>query len=84
MTTKLTSTKQPSIEVCYGPECSDHGGRELAEEIHALGLKAIMGDCRDQCPNAPMVLVDKRMICDATVEKVATRVNAIMNDTKNS
>jgi len=64
----------PTIEVCFGPECSDLGGRELAQELNALGLKTFEGDCRDQCPNAPLVLVDNRMITDATVEKVLTRV----------
>jgi len=83
MTTESTSTQQPVIEVCYGPECSDHGGRELAEKIQALGLKTIMGDCRNQCPHAPMTLVDKRMISDATVEKVVARVHTIMNPLTN-
>jgi len=83
MTTESILIEQPIIEVCYGPECSDHGGRELAEKIQALGLKAIMGDCRNQCPHAPMALVDKRMISDATVEKIATRVSTIMNPLTN-
>jgi NADH:ubiquinone oxidoreductase subunit E len=64
----------PFIEVCFGPECSDCGGRELAAELQALGLDIIEGDCRDQCPNAPLVLVDNRMITHASVEKIQTRI----------
>jgi len=40
-------------------------------------LKSRMGDCRNQCPNAPLVLVNKRMIDHATVEAVVTRVQSI-------
>ncbi|OIP99330.1 MAG: hypothetical protein AUK35_08245 [Zetaproteobacteria bacterium CG2_30_46_52] len=67
----------PDIEVCYGPECSDVGGRRLTEALAACGLKSRMGDCRNQCPNAPLVLVNKRMIDHATVEAVVTRVQSI-------
>ncbi|HCS13201.1 MAG: hypothetical protein COS82_05835 [Zetaproteobacteria bacterium CG06_land_8_20_14_3_00_59_53] len=76
MNNEAASDKQPSIEVCFGPECSDLGGRELAAELEAQGLKCIEGDCRDQCPNAPLVLVNNRMITDASVQKVLSRVNA--------
>ena len=69
--------KEPSIEVCFGPECSDCGGRELAGELQALGLQIIEGDCRDQCPNAPLVLVDNRMITHADLEKVQARISAL-------
>lgn len=69
---------QPVIEVCYGPECSDCGGRELGRDIEARGFAILEGDCRDQCPNAPLVLVDNRMITDATTNKVLTRVQDIL------
>ena len=26
----------PAIEVCFGPECSDKGSRELAKELEGL------------------------------------------------
>ncbi|OIO70682.1 MAG: hypothetical protein COW19_10885 [Zetaproteobacteria bacterium CG12_big_fil_rev_8_21_14_0_65_55_1124] len=77
MTTDSESAKEPSIEVCFGPECSDCGGRELAQELQALGMKTFEGDCRDQCPNAPLVLVDNRMITDASLEKVQARITAL-------
>jgi len=66
--------KEPSIEVCHGPQCSDVGGRILSEELETNGMQLIIGDCRGQCPNAPLVLVDNRMICHATADKVLTRV----------
>ncbi|RLL54325.1 (2Fe-2S) ferredoxin domain-containing protein [Mariprofundus sp. EBB-1] len=66
-----------TIEVCHGPQCSDIGGRALSEELEANGMKSIIGDCRGQCPNAPLVLVDNRMICNATVEKVRNRIDDI-------
>ncbi len=77
MSSESETTMMPTIEVCYGPECSDCGGRELADEIEALGLKTFAGDCRDQCPNAPLVLVDNRMITDATAQKILDRVRAL-------
>jgi len=68
---------QPKIEVCFGPECSDHGGRELADELQALGLKTIMGDCRSQCPNAPLVLVAKQGVVNATMENVLAKIEQV-------
>jgi len=70
MTSDSTNGNGPVVEVCYGPECSDCGGREIARELKALGLNVVEGDCRDQCPNAPLVLVDDRMITCATAQKV--------------
>jgi len=72
--------KQPKIEVCFGPECSDHGSRELAAELQAMGLKTIMGDCRSQCPNAPLVLVAKQGLVNATVEKVLAKMKQVEQD----
>jgi len=40
-------------------------------------LKYVEGDCRDQCPNAPLVLVDNRMITHATVRKVQDRLQEL-------
>ncbi len=77
MSTESETAKVPVIEVCFGPECSDCGGRALAGELQALGLQTIEGDCRDQCPNAPLVLVDNRMITDASVEKVQARISTL-------
>lgn len=74
MTTKATCIKQPHIEVCYGPQCSDVGGRRLTEALEACGLQSVMGDCRNQCPNAPLVLVDNKMVVNATVEKVQAKI----------
>lgn len=68
---------EPVIEVCFGPECSDCDGRELAGELQALGLKVLPGDCREQCPNAPLVLVNNRMIVHATTGKVQARLKEL-------
>ena len=62
------------IEVCHGPKCSDFGSRELSQKLAACGIASEAGDCRSQCPNAPLVLVNKRMICKATLEKVQERL----------
>lgn len=70
-----TQVKPPAnIEVCFGPQCSDDGGRELASKLKDLGMISSMGDCRSQCPNAPMVLVNNKMICNATIEKVLVKI----------
>lgn len=62
------------IEVCHGPECSDRGGRALSDALRAQGLDCVDGDCRSQCPNAPLVLIDKRMLTNATLAKVLQRL----------
>jgi len=77
----IQKNKQLKIEVCYGPECSDYGSRELAAELKAMGLTTIMGDCRSQCPNAPLVLVAKQGIVDATVEKVLAKIEQVQQET---
>jgi len=74
MTEKTAPTHEPVIEVCHGPECSDGGGRALSDALHALGMPAFAGDCRSQCPNAPFVLVDNRMVTNATLEKVMAKI----------
>ena len=77
MSRQPESDHQPTIEVCYGPQCSDAGGRALPDELKALGLNCSVGDCRNQCPHAPVVLVDDRMITRATAGKVLDRVKAL-------
>jgi len=69
--------KEPVIEVCHGPECSDLGGRALSDKLQALGMATCAGDCRDQCPNAPLVLVNNRMLTHATLEKVLARIETL-------
>ena len=68
---------QPIIEVCFGPQCSDAGGRELAKDLEASGLEICMGDCRNQCPHAPAVLVNNRLVTKATQEKVLEKVKSV-------
>jgi len=68
--------EQPIVEVCFGPECSDCGGRELAQELEAEGIAITIGDCRDQCPNACLVLVNNRMVVEATVARVKAKISA--------
>ncbi len=71
----------PAIEVCFGPECSDKGSRELAKELEGmLGKKCIMGDCRSQCANAPLVLVAKQGVVTATVDKVLAKIKQVQED----
>jgi len=77
MSAQSESDQQPTIEVCFGPQCSDAGGRALADELNTLGLKCSVGDCRNQCPHAPVVLVDDRMVTKATAGKVMDRVKAL-------
>jgi NADH:ubiquinone oxidoreductase subunit E len=67
---------QHTIEVCHGPQCSDYGGRALSEELDALGQNSVAGDCRSQCPHAPVVFVDNRMIPKATAQKVIERTQS--------
>ena len=71
----------PKIEVCFGPECSDKGSRELAEELEGLlGIKCMMGDCRSQCANAPLVLVAKQGVVTATVDKVLAKLKQVQEE----
>ncbi|MDX8398306.1 MAG: (2Fe-2S) ferredoxin domain-containing protein [Mariprofundaceae bacterium] len=72
-------SSDPIIEVCHGPECSDCGGRELYKELQELGLNPIIGDCRNQCPHAPMSLINNRMISHTTILKVENRINDLKN-----
>ena len=70
-------TEQPLVEVCFGPECSDCGGRELAKELEAAGISVTIGDCRDQCPNACLVLVNNRMVVESTVQRVQAKIQEV-------
>jgi len=71
----------PSVEVCFGPECSDKGSRELAQELEGLlGIKCMMGDCRSQCANAPLVLVAKQGVVTANVDKVLAKIKQVQQD----
>lgn len=76
MTMQTDTTPELEIEVCFGPNCSDRGGRELAAELNAQGVRCVTGNCRSQCPNAPLVLVNNRMITQATVAKVMESANS--------
>ena len=67
----------PKIEVCFGPECSDKGSRELAKELEALGHTIVMGDCRSQCANSPLVLVENKSVVTATCAKVLAKVEVV-------
>lgn len=64
----------PRIEVCHGPKCSDFGSRELSQALDALGIANCAGDCRSQCPHAPVVFIDDRMVTRASAEKVLDRI----------
>lgn len=72
----MTDRAQPEVEICFGPQCSDAGSRDLAAELKASGISCTIGDCRGQCPHAPLVLVDQHMISKASVEKVEAQLAA--------
>ena len=75
------NNKIPQIEVCFGPECSDKGSRELAKALEErLGIKCLMGDCRSQCANAPLVLVAKQGVVTATVDKVLAKIKKVQEE----
>lgn len=76
-TTEKTPAKKPIIEVCHGPKCSDFGGRELSKELDALGIESTAGDCRSQCPHAPVVFIQDRMTIKADIEKVSDRIQQL-------
>ncbi len=68
---------ETTLEVCFGPECSDCDGRELFEELKLQGLNVVIGDCKDQCPNAPLVYVNNRMVVYATPDRVQDKIRAL-------
>jgi len=72
--------EQPNIEVCFGPDCSDKGSRELAKELEALGHSIIMGDCRSQCANSPLVLVANQSVVNASCAKVLAKMKAVQEN----
>jgi len=55
----------------------------MGEQLKTLGYTVVDGDCRDQCPNAPMVLVDNRMITDASMEKILNRIESLQASESN-
>ncbi len=67
---------EPRIEVCHGPKCSDFGSRELSKELGTLGIECSVGDCRSQCPHAPVAFIDGRMLTRATIEKLTEQVTS--------
>lgn len=71
--------KELEIEVCFGPECSDLGGRELAQQLKDAGYPIIMGDCRSQCSNAPLVLVNRKMVVKADFDKVVSKIEELFD-----
>ena len=73
----IDMSKRPTIEVCFGPECSDKGSRELAKELEGLGHTIVMGDCRSQCANSPLVLVKNKSVVTATCAKVLAKIEVV-------
>ncbi len=65
---------QVLIEVCQGPECDKCGGPKLLAELTMLGIAAQAGHCQGLCHEAPMARIGKRAIADATVDKIAIRL----------
>ena len=77
MPTQEDSNQQPEIEICFGPECGEGGGYKLAKDLADIGIKTVIGDCRNQCPNACLAYVDNKMVVEATVERVQAKINEI-------
>jgi len=65
---------QIPIEICQGPECGECGGPELLAELGMLGIAAQAGHCQGLCHEAPMALVGKRAVADASVDKITMRL----------
>ncbi len=80
MTTEININDTPKIEVCFGPECSDKGSRELAKELEELGHTIVMGDCRSQCANAPLVLVANQGVVTSTCAKVLAKIKKVQEE----
>jgi len=75
----IDMNKLPKIEVCFGPECGDKGSPALAKELQALGHSIVMGDCRSQCANAPLVLVENQGVVTATCAKVLAKIGQVQS-----
>ena len=69
--------KQPEVAICFGPECGDRGGHKLAEDLAAAGIDTVIGDCRNQCPNACLAFVNNKMVVKATVERVQAKIKEL-------
>lgn len=69
----------PHVEVCFGPECSDKGSHELAKALKDMGIDSMMGDCRSQCANAPLVLCANQGVVTANVDKVLAKIKLIQD-----
>jgi len=78
--TSAMNNEQPEIEVCFGPECGDKGAPALAKELEALGYTIVMGDCRSQCANAPLVLVANQGVVTSTCAKVLAKIKQVQEE----
>ncbi|ATX80428.1 hypothetical protein Ga0123461_2022 [Mariprofundus aestuarium] len=62
------------IGVCYGPRCSDFGGRDMAEALREMGHEVENLDCQSLCPHAPAIRVNGRFVHRATIERVKEKL----------
>jgi len=69
-----TGKEQDIISVCQGPECREWGGPELLRQLHQQGFPALAGHCQGLCHFAPIVHLNKHCIAEATMEKMAARL----------
>jgi len=69
--------EDPEIEICFGPECGERGGYKLAKDLEAAGITTVIGDCRNQCPNACLAYVNNKMVVKATVERVQAKIKEL-------
>jgi len=76
----MNDTKtQPEVEICFGPECGDYESHELAKDLNAAGIRTVIGDCRNQCPNACLAYVNNKMVVKATVERVQAKIKELQS-----
>jgi len=74
-----TNLEIPEVEICFGPECSDRGAHQLAKDLNAAGIETVIGDCRNQCPNACLAYVNNKMVVKATVERVQVKIKELQS-----
>lgn len=93
-------TTQPKgkhvINVCLGTACYVKGAQALVDEVAKLtgaGVNETSADgifsldatrCLGACGLAPVVVVDGRVIGNATVDKITSEINTLVAEEKNS
>jgi len=53
------------------------GAHQLAKDLNTAGIETVIGDCRNQCPNACLAFVNNKMVVKATVERVQAKIKEL-------